>query len=70
MSNVITKSKGPLLPGPAMTPSEEEDFYFRDTHPGLATVSIEHVEVDRICTLCGLWKSEHPWETCPTPNWL
>ena len=70
MSNAITKTSGAPRPKPVMSPAEEEDFYFRDTHPGMATVSLEHVEVDRICSLCGHWKSEHPWDTCTNPNWL
>jgi hypothetical protein len=53
-----------------LTSEEEETLYFRDTTPNTVTINIDHLEVDRICTRCGYWKSEHPWETCRNPNWV
>ena len=69
MSNASTKPKA-MPPPTRLTAEEEEDLYFRDPNPGLASVDIEQFTVDRICTLCGHWRSEHPWETCAKPNWL
>jgi hypothetical protein len=57
-------------PSPRMTAEEEETLYFQDPNPKLASIDIDKFEVDRICTRCGHWKSEHPWDTCATPNWL
>jgi len=69
MSNA-TQLKRTALPVRAMTPGEEEDSYFRDAQPGTPTVSVESFERDRMCSKCGHWKSEHPWEHCTEPNWL
>lgn len=55
---------------PELTSQEEEDFYFRDTNPNFVVVNVEHFQKDVICSLCGLWKSEHRWEICNKPNWL
>ena len=62
MSNANTQTK--------LTAEEEETLYFRDSKPVSITVNLEHLKVDRMCSLCGHWKSEHPWETCSSPNWL
>ncbi len=69
MSNV-TKVGGAALPKRQLTPKEEEDLYFQDTNPNLAAVDILRVKVDRMCSVCGHWESEHPWETCMEPRWL
>jgi len=64
------RPRGGVLPH-NLTIEEEEEFYFRDTNHNMAVaVSVEHFQKDVICSLCGLWKSEHSWEICKEPNWL
>jgi hypothetical protein len=66
MSNASVKPKAP----PRLTAEEEETLYFRDTGSAPVLVNIDHLQVDRMCSLCGHWESEHPWDACRTPNWL
>ena len=69
MANASMKPKAPSKTQ-GLTVAQEEEIYFRDTNPRLASIDIGHFDVDRICTLCGCWKSEHSWDTCSEPNWL
>jgi hypothetical protein len=69
MSNIRTRSRA--APSPSRLSAEEEEaLYFRDPNPGVMSIDLDQFQVDRICTMCGHWKSEHPWETCTEPNWL
>lgn len=69
MKKVDSHYQAKVIP-PDLTPEQEEDFYFRDPNPHYVVVDVEHLQKDVICSLCGLWKSEHRWEVCSNPNWL
>lgn len=33
------------------------------------TVFVTSFKADRICTQCGLWQTEHDYESCVSPEW-
>jgi hypothetical protein len=47
---------------------DEDDIYFSEGEP-VEGLKFAHFKKDRICTQCGLWKSEHQYDTCQNPQW-
>lgn len=67
MSNTNLKTSNAVAPRRA----DDDELYFSEDRSGqIDSLKVEHFEKDRICSLCGLWKSEHRWEICGEPNWL
>lgn len=54
---------------PQSNPANEDDRYFQEGEsPSL--ISFSDLTRDRVCTHCGLWKSEHDFDVCSTPNFV
>ena len=70
MSSTRHAGKAAALSPTPMTSAEEETRYLQDSSPRIAALRIDHLEVDHICTQCGFWQSEHPWDTCIDPNFV
>ena len=67
-TKVDAKARNTARKLPAVSPQDDDELYLQDNTD--LTIAVEHFKKDRICTLCGMWETEHHWDVCQDPNWL